>query len=219
MPEATGAGAGQAPADAQAQAATTTTSGQEPPAGSGQAPAAGSGSGTTDGAAAAAAEGGETTEQRADRLERELAETRREAAGHRTKAQTLEREKLERERAGQTAEEQQAAKLADLERENAELKASQAANVLRAATASAAAKLGFRNPDIAYRLLEPGAIEYNDTGEPKNLEHLLRAIATAEPYLTSAAGQDFGGGNRGGTAAGSGEPSMNELLHSALKGR
>ena len=211
MPEATGAAAGQAPADAQAQAATT-TSGQEPPAGSGQAPAAGTESGTT-------ADSGETAEQRADRLERELAETRREAAGHRTKAQQLEREKQERERAGQSAEEQQAARLADLERENAELKANQAQAILRAATATAAAKLGFRNPDIAYRLLEAGAIEYNDAGEPKNLEHLLRAIATAEPYLTNAAGQDFGGGNRGGQAAGSGEPTMNELLHSALKGR
>lgn len=210
MPEAQGAAAGQAPADAQAQAATT-TSGQEPPAAIGQAPAAGTASGTTD--------GGETAEQRADRLERELAETRREAAKHRTTAQQLEREKQERERAGQTAEQQQEARLAELERENAELKASQAADRLRAATTTVAAKLGFRNPDIAHRLLDSAAITYNDEGKATNLESLLRAIATAEPYLTTAAGQDFGGGNRGGSGTGTGEPTMNELMHAALKGR
>ncbi|HNY84541.1 MAG TPA: hypothetical protein PLP17_13360 [Oligoflexia bacterium] len=46
-----------------------------------------------------------------------------------------------------------------------------------------AAKLGIVDPDAAFKLLDKGAIEYDDDGKPKNTEALLVAMLKERPYL------------------------------------
>lgn len=201
----TGAPTGQAPGDAQPPAGTT-AGGQEPQAGSGQAPAAG----------AQQQPSTESPDDRAARLERELGEARKEAASYRTKASALERAQAEAAQAGMTEAERTAAKQAELERANTELLGQLREQGVRTAAVEAATKLGYRSPDVAYRLLNRAELEFNDAGQPKNVERLLRELLQAEPYLGKAAGADYGGGQRGTTP--SGAPDMNELLRAAIKG-
>jgi hypothetical protein len=209
----TGAGQPQAGGAAQPQAGTQ-AGGQAPPAGNGQAPASGAQQGTGAGTDA----GGTATESDADkaaRLERENAELRRENAGHRTKLTAAERAAAQAAQAGMTELERAQADAAEQKRLNTELTERLQNQAVQAATVAAATKLNFRNPELAYRLLDRSAIEFNDKGEARNVEHLLREIATADPYLLKPAGADFGGGNRGGTP--DGQPTdMNTLMKAAL---
>lgn len=101
--------------------------------------------------------------------------------------------------------------VADLEAANASLLAQGQERAVRLSTVEVASRLGFRNPEVAYRLLDKADIDFDDIGQPKNVEKLLKALLDKEPYLarTNGAG-DFGGGNRGQTPEG--KPSMNELL-------
>ena len=114
----------------------------------------------------------------------------------------------------------QDASLSEAERmsaENSELKAKVADHErtirdqsVRAAAQDAASKLGFRSPALAYRLLDRDAIDFGEDGAPRNVEKLLTDVAKADPYLLS--GADFGGGQRGRSAAG---PDMNDLIRRA----
>jgi hypothetical protein len=199
-----GDGAGQAPGSTPPQEGNQ-AGGQEPPAGSGQAPAA-------DPPAT-----GETAEARATRLERELKDTRAEAAAHRRRAQELERTQQEAAQAGMTELEREQAARKVAEDRAATLEASLRGQALESAAVSAATRLGFRNPELAVRLLDPAAIEYTEEGKPKNTEALLKAVAQAEPYLIKGgAGGDYGGGHRGDTPPA--KPGMNDLIRTVLRG-
>lgn len=70
---------------------------------------------------------------------------------------------------------------------------------LRLATVEAARKLGFRNPEIAHRLISDSEVEFTEAGEPKNVDTLLTKIATSDPYLVNGkpGAPDLGGGPRG----------------------
>lgn len=206
----TGGAAPQAGAAAQPQAGTT-AGGQAPQ----QPPTDGHAGNGTGAAGEAQQPGTEGEPERIARLERELAEARREAASNRTKARTLEQQQAAAAQAGMTEAERTAAKQQELERANRELQQRLSDQAVRTATVEAATRLGYRSPDIAYRLLDRAELEYNDAGEPKNVDKLLRALLEREPYLAKAAGADFGGGNRGATP-GTGKPDMNELLKAAL---
>jgi len=93
----------------------------------------------------------------------------------------------------------------DLERQLAEAARSNQERTVRYATVAAAAKLGFADPDDAFRLLDQSALEFEDDGTPRNLDAQLGALAKAKPYLLSqarAAGS-FDTGTGGGRAAAS----------------
>jgi len=114
-------------------------------------------------------------------------------------------------------QEQQEAKplseqLAALQQELAAEKAQRQEQSLRLATISTATRLGYRNPDMAFRLLDAKAVEYGEDGAPANVEKLLTDIAKAEPYLLTA--NDFGGGQAGGTPGGDGND-MNTIIRRA----
>lgn len=203
MPPENGGGAPQAGDPAQPQAGST-AGGQEPPAATGQAPAA------------EAQPSGETAEEKAARLEAENTTLRRENAERRRTNTTLQQQAENAANAGKSELEiaQQAAKT--LQDQNTQLAAQVREQAVRSEAVTVATRLKFRSPDLAYRLLDHGTLEFDDTtGAPKNIEAQLKAILAAEPYLGSAAGADFGGGNRG-QQPGSGEPGMNELLKAAL---
>lgn len=109
------------------------------------------------------------------------------------------------------------ARIKELETENAGATVREAERNLRVAAIEAATTLKFKNPGLAWRLLEPSEVKYEDNGTtPKNVEQLLKKIAEAEPYLVNASGSDFGGGSRGKTPGQT--PSMDELLRAAARG-
>lgn len=139
-------------------------------------------------------------------LQRELAEARREAARHRTDlrrvtdAQLTETERLQR-------------RVAELEAEREQVIARERERAIAYAAIEAASKLGFRDPDLAVRLVDPAAVETRDDGTPRNVERLLADILARSPYLgRSGVAPDFGGGQRGTTSAGS---DMNSLIRRA----
>lgn len=207
MPSSTGGNGPQAGAGAEPPAGNA-GSGQEPPSGQGQEPAAGAGPATGD---------GETAEQRLARMEREMAELRRENAGYRTRQREAEQE-AERQRQAGLSEAQRTAEAATrLEEENRALREQVRSAALTSAAVAAATKLGFRNPELAVRLLDRSAIEWTDDGQPKGVEQQLRELAKADPYLAKSAAGDYGGGGRGEAPGGDGRPGMNELLHAALR--
>jgi hypothetical protein len=112
--------------------------------------------------------------------------------------------------------EKREARIKELENEQAGASARERERNLRVAAIESATTLKFRNPSLAWRLLDPAEVKYEDDGTPKNVESLLKKIAEAEPYLVSASGSDFGGGNRGKTPGQA--PSMDELLRAAARG-
>lgn len=122
----------------------------------------------------------------------------------------------ERDKAGMSELERAQAEAKAATQANAELTARLQANAIRTAAYEAASELGFRSPEVAYRLLNHSELELNAEGEPKNVKRLLTELLQKEPYLGKAAGVDYGGGNRGGTPPST--PGMNELLRAAVKG-
>ena len=129
-------------------------------------------------------------------LQRELAEARREAAKYRTDlrkltdAQLSESERLQR-------------RVTELEQERQEAQARDRDRAIRLSALEAAARLGFRDPDLAVRLIDPSAVEVRDDGTPRNVERLLSEVLARSPYLARpGASADFGGGNRGAGPAG-----------------
>lgn len=106
-------------------------------------------------------------------------------------------------------------RIAELERENADLVARAQESTVRMAVLDAATRLGFRSPELAYRALDRTLIEFKDDGTPRNVDKLLRELLEREPYLGKP-GTDFGGGPRGQTPTS--QPSMNELLRAARGG-
>jgi hypothetical protein len=81
---------------------------------------------------------------------------------------------------------------------------------LRLTSAGIASRLGFRNPDLATSLIA-ARVEYDDAGEPTNVEKLLTDLSKSDPYLLTAT--DFGGGQRGASAATG--PDMNAIIRRA----
>lgn len=106
-----------------------------------------------------------------------------------------------------------------LRAENAELREANAGLVrtsqeqsLRLASAAAAQRLGFRNPDLAHRLIDAAAVEYGEDGAPRNIEPMLVALAKSDPYLLTQT--DFGGGQRGVSVAQASD--MNALIRKSV---
>ncbi len=199
----TGAAAGQAPAGAQPQEGTS-SSGQAPQDATGQEP-----SDTTEQA--------DATSTDPAILAQQLAAVRREQAANRQKLQKLEKEKADAE----------AAKLTDIERKDRELAQAKADNErlqhelrdvrIETATTAAAARLGFRSPEVAYRLLDRDTLEFDDNGKVKGIEAQLRQLLQKEPYLGTGATVDYGGGQRG-KPSDAGKPSMNDALRTLARG-
>lgn len=122
---------------------------------------------------------------KAGRLEREL-EALRKADEDRKNADLSEVDRLKKELAARDAAIEAAA---------AQAKAGR----LAGASLAAAARLGFADPEDAQRFLDADAIEWDDSGAPKNVQALLEAVLKAKPYLKASFTQppDLGQGARG----------------------
>jgi hypothetical protein len=201
MVEETGGTAAQGVAEAQAQGADSEAQGATPDA---------------QGATAEQAGGSAVI---VETLTRKIAELERDNRGYRQREKAQTDAARAKEDAERSEVEKLSAKVAELESALAEKTRREQEQSLRMASVTAASKLGFRNPDLAYRLIDPGAIEWADDGTPKGIEKMLSDVAKSDPYLVTAT--DFGGGSRGTSPASAGSDDMNALLRGAAhaKGR
>jgi hypothetical protein len=186
----------------------------------GTAPAQGAGTGTDATAQGATPEAQGAAEGQGggvdvDALVRKNAELERDNREYRRSLKAQADADKARQEAGQSESEKLATKVADLERQLADRTTREQAQGVRLAAVTSATRLGFRNPEIAYRMLDMGSVEFDANGSPKNVDALLTTLAKAEPYLVTPT--DFGGGTRGTSAAPTGEPSFNDIIRAAAK--
>lgn len=120
-----------------------------------------------------------TLEQALDALRK----ARAEAADHRTARRALEAKQQEVDRAQLSKEEQLALKISDLERTLSEREQTYQEARVMAAVERAATKMGIVDSDAAYKLLDLDQLETDDSGNPKNMDALLRALVAKRPYL------------------------------------
>jgi len=64
----------------------------------------------------------------------------------------------------------------------------------------AASKLGIVDPDAAFRLLDTASLEFDDNGQPKDVERALKALLSNKPYLAAGAGHASATNPAGGTS-------------------
>ncbi len=181
-------GGSESQADTQAQPQRGASQAQAAEAQSSQADSADNESGTVDVAA----------------LQRELSEARRIAARDRTELRKLAEAAKAADDAKLPEQDRLQRRLAELERNVADHDRERAEWQTQAAVTRAALRLGFQDPVDAFALLDRAAVEYDESGAPKNVDRLLANLMREKPYL-GGAGRPTGsadGGTRGAPATG-----------------
>lgn len=186
------------------------TGATETQADSGTQPPAGTASTQADGA------DGEATQPETISLE-EAKKLRSEANSLRKRLKAFEDADKARTDADLSETEKLTKRISELEAERTQLLAREQERTVHLSAVEAATRLGFRSPELAFRLVDQSAIEYREDGTPKNVERLLKELLEREPYLARATTPDYGGGNRGVTPV---KPdNVNDLLRAAVRGR
>ena len=139
-------------------------------------------------------------------MARELARARKDAATYRERLQAIED-------ANKSEATKQAEAVQKLRDENAALLLARRDDTLRLKASASARSLGFKNPDIAYALIA-SSVEFDDEGQPKNVEKLLGDIAKSDAYLINGTG-DAGLGPRDGPPK---QADMNALIRAQVRG-
>jgi hypothetical protein len=79
--------------------------------------------------------------------------------------------------------------LADRERELEQLRSShRQALVINSAIGQSASKLGVVDLDAATKLIDRSALEFDDSGNPQNVEQLVEGLVQDKPYLAAKPG-------------------------------
>jgi hypothetical protein len=112
---------------------------------------------------------------------------RAEAAEYRRKLRELERELRRRDEEKLSETERMRMRLSELERELTQRELVLREHTLRYETMLRARELGIIDPDAAYRLLDLSEVEYDESGQPTNIEKLLRELVRKRPYLVGHA--------------------------------
>lgn len=116
---------------------------------------------------------------------------RQEAAEYRKRLRELEQTVKQHEEAKLSETERLQKRLAELEREQAAWQRERQERTLKYETMLAASRLGIVDPEAAYRLLDLTKLEFDEDGNPKNLDKALQELVKAKPYL--AGGQVMSG--------------------------
>lgn len=129
-------------------------------------------------------QGGETPGQEPERFDAEyIRKLRAEAAEYRKKLRELEAVVKQNQEAKLSEAERLQKRLAELEHEREEWARERQERTLRYETMLTAQKLGIVDPDAAWRLLDLKQIEFDEDGQPQNVEKVLRDLIRARPYL------------------------------------
>ncbi len=113
---------------------------------------------------------------------------RAEAAEYRKKLRELEGKLKADEEAKLSQTDKLQKQLADKEREKSELERRYQESTLRYEVMLAASKLGIVDPEAAWRLLDAAEIEYDDQGQPQQVEKMLQTLISKKPYLVASGG-------------------------------
>lgn len=143
----------------------------------------------------------------------DLKKVRSEAANLRKRLKDAETRLQQFEQANQTEDEKRARALKDAEDRAAAAETRYRAAVGRAAVTDAATKAGALSARAVYALIRDD-LDFDDDGEPTNIDALLAQAKKDEPYLFRAAAGSADGG-KNGAAAGTADP--NALLRSLMR--
>lgn len=102
------------------------------------------------------------------------------------------------------------AKAASLEKRFEELQASQRRDRIKAAIESAARAAGFAEPADAYLFLDVNSIEVGEDGKVKEVDVLVKGLATSKPYLVAQREVQPGNGARPKPAGAAGGAAADE---------
>jgi hypothetical protein len=116
-------------------------------------------------------------------------ELRRENQTLRTRANTAESKVTTFEEEKLSDGEKLLKQLETMKSENETLKSQYRDRDLRFAVLSAATKLNVVDPEAAYALLNKEALEFDDSGQPKNVEAAVKALITDKSYLVGKPAQ------------------------------
>lgn len=108
---------------------------------------------------------------------------RAEAADYRKKLRELEAQVKSEADAKLTDAEKLNKRLADLERQQADAQRERQERTTRYEVMLAAGKVGIVDPEAAYRLLDLKVLEFDDEGNPQNVEAALGDLLKAKPFL------------------------------------
>lgn len=205
MPETTAAAPVQGTGEAQAQGAAATTASTE--------------AGTAQGATGQAQGAGEATGTQTvvEALTAKVAALEKDNRAYRQRETQREAEQRQKAQAEMSEAERLTARNAELEAALTKATRTVQEQSLRLNAVSVAQRLGFKNADRAmdHLLANLGSIEFDENGQPKNVEKMLTDLAKSDPTLVTT--PDFGGGQRGApTPAGN---DMNAMLRAAAQRR
>jgi len=144
-----------------------------------------------------------------------LDKERRERRDFERKTKELETWKREREQADLSETERRDARIKELESKEQGWEREKRDLRLQTAITAAGTKAGALYPEQLYRLVDSGAIEWNDAGQPRNLTSVVNGMKTEYPALF----RSHGGAGNADAGAGSTTPpadvSMNTLMRRA----
>lgn len=112
---------------------------------------------------------------------------RQESAGYRTKLQAAEAKLKSFEDAQLTAQQKAEKDATDAKQRAEQLEAKLRESSIRAEVAVQSVKLKIVDPDAAFRLLNQKSIEFDEDGQPKNVEAALSALVKEKPFLLGQA--------------------------------
>lgn len=126
---------------------------------------------------------------------------RSENAKHRTELKDVKAQLEQFKQAQMSETEKAAARLQQLEAENARLITAQRDNALRSAITTAAARLGVKHVDAALKLIDTSVLDIGDDGKVSGADAAMRDLVKLYPGLFGAASDNPGNpdtGQRGG---------------------
>jgi len=125
---------------------------------------------------------------------------RAEAADYRKRLRDLEGRVKTEEETRMPEQERLQKKTKELEQQVTQYQQSLRERTLRYEVMLAASKLGIVDPDAAFRLLDTASLEFDDNGQPKDVERALKALLSNKPYLAAGAGHASATNPAGGTS-------------------
>lgn len=141
-------------------------------------------------------------QEQAEKFDAEYVKSlRSENAQHRTRLKAVEAELSQFKQAQMSETEKAAARLQQLEAENAKLITAQRDNALRSAITTAAARLGVKHVDAALRLIDTSALDIADDGKVSGADAAMRDLVKQYPGLFGPGPDNAGNpdtGQRGG---------------------
>lgn len=134
--------------------------------------------------------------ERALALIKRLRQTEKDGKAAKKELDAAQKRLKEIDDAGKSDLDKATTRAADLEKERDAALERATTLVLRLTVERAAGKMGFHDPDDAFRLLDRKAITMDDDGEPTNVDDLLKDLAKKKPHLVKESDDGGSGGDK-----------------------